>query len=92
MITERDNLELHVDLCTERYKRLEEKFEQLEDRLDELHDGFLDFKVETNKNLSDIKNLISAGQSEKFKVMVATTGTIIVALLGTLGFLIMHLK
>lgn len=88
---EKEDLELHVELCAERYLRLEEKFNGVEERLDNLHQDFAAFKSHSDKNFSDLKNLIGESKDKKFSVMVTTTGTVIVALLGMLGYIITHL-
>ena len=88
---EATNLETHVELCAERYGRLEEKFEQVETRLDRLHDDFTNFKQENQRNMSDIKNMLSGAKDEKFKIMVTATATVIVGLLAMLGYIITHL-
>lgn len=88
---EKADLELHVELCAERYHRLEEKFNGVEQRLDDLHHDFVAFKAVTDKNFSELKNLIGESKDKRFSVMVTTTGTIIVALLGMLGYIITHL-
>jgi predicted nuclease with TOPRIM domain len=90
-ITEATSLEMHVELCAERYKRLEEKFDSVEDRLGHLHNDFNNFKGENSKNLSEIKNMLNSAKDEKFKTMVTATATVIVALLGMLGYVILHL-
>lgn len=91
MITEQTSLEMHVELCAERYGRLEEKFRMVENRLDQLHDEFATFKTENQKNLSEIKNLLSNAKDEKFKIMVTSTATVVVGLLAMLGYVITHL-
>lgn len=91
MITEKTSLEMHVELCAERYKRLEEKIGFVEDGLDRIHSDFASFKNDNQKNMSDIKNMLSTAKDEKFKIMVASTATIIVALLGMLGYVVTHL-
>mgnify|MGYP003342094459 FL=1 len=91
MITEQTSLEMHVELCAERYGRLEEKFKIVEHRLDQLHDDFSAFKAENQRNLSEIKSLLSSAKDEKFKIMVTSTATVIVGLLGLLGYVITHL-
>ncbi len=91
MITEQTSLEMHVELCAERYGRLEEKFRMVENRLDQLHDEFANFKTENQKNLSEIKNLLSNAKDEKFKIMVTSTATVVVGLLAMLGYVITHL-
>lgn len=91
MLTENSSLELHVELCAERYKRLQEKITSVEDRLDQIHDDFSSFKTENQKNLSEIKTLLSNAKDEKFKIMVTSTATVIVGLLAMLGYVITHI-
>ena len=90
-ITEQTSLELHVELCAERYKRLEEKIGFVESSLERIHTDFASFKTENQKNLSEIKNLLSTAKDEKFKIMVTATATIIVGLLAMLGYVVTHL-
>jgi hypothetical protein len=90
-ITEQTSLELHVELCAERYKRLEEKIGFVEDRLDQIHTDFASFKNDNQKNLSEIKTLLSNAKDEKFKIMVTSTATVVVGLLAMLGYVITHL-
>ena len=82
---------MHVELCAERYGRLEEKFKTVENRLDQLHDDFNNFKQDNQKNMSEIKNMLSGAKDEKFKIMVTSTATIIVGLLALLGYVVTHL-
>ena len=90
-ITESTSLEMHVELCAERYKRLEEKFDLVEERLGHLHSDFNSFKGENSKNLSEIKNMLSSAKDEKFKTVVTATASVIVALVGMLGYVVLHL-
>ena len=91
-ITELTSLELHVELCAERYKRLEEKIGAVEDSLDRIHNDFSSFKTDNSKNMSEIKNMLSTAKDEKFKIMVTSTATVIVGLLAMLGYVITHLS
>jgi hypothetical protein len=90
-ITETTSLEMHVELCAERYKRLEEKIGFVESSLERIHSDFATFKAENQKNLGDIKNLLSSAKDEKFKIMVTATSTIVVGLLAMLGYVVTHL-
>ena len=49
MALEKENLEAHVDLCAERYQRLEEKYQQLQDTIDKsntvIHERISKMKV-----------------------------------------------
>lgn len=85
--TESTSLEMHVGLCAERYNRLEEKFQQVESRLNELYHDFNTFKTENAKSMDEIKIMLSNAKDEKFKTMVTVAGTIIVSLIGLLGYL-----
>ena len=85
---EKENLEAHVELCAERYRRLEEKFESLTHRLDILEERLETFSIKSSAQHEEMKKMIREGQESKFKVMVTTAGTIVAALLGTLGYLI----
>lgn len=90
-ITEQTSLELHVELCAERYKRLEEKIGFVENRLDMIHSDFASFKADNHKNLNEIKSLLSNAKDEKFKIMVTSTATVVVGLLAMLGYVVTHL-
>lgn len=91
-MTERTNLETHVDLCELRYNQLEQRMSKIEQQVKELNIDLQDFKEENRKNFADIKAMLSAAKDEKFKTMVTVAGTIIVALLGVMGYLITHIK
>jgi archaellum component FlaC len=69
---EKENLEAHVELCAERYRRLEEKFENLEGKI-----------VEVSSDLSTLKSSMSKDNKVVIKTLIATAGTIIVALIST---------
>lgn len=90
-ITEATSLEMHVELCAERYSRLEEKFKLVEDRIDRLHDDFTNFKEENRQSCNEIKSMLTSAKDEKFKIMVTSTATVIVGLLAMLGYVITHL-
>ena len=71
---EKENLEAHVELCAERYRRLEEKFENLEGKI-----------VEVSSDLSTLKTSMSKDNKVVIKTLIATAGTIIVALISKGG-------
>lgn len=91
MTTERDSLEIHVDLCQLRYKQLEDRIDAVEKEMRELNIDLLDFKEECRNNFNDIKRLIMEAKDQRFSSMFASTATIIVALLATMGYIIAHL-
>jgi hypothetical protein len=68
---ERDNLELHVDLCAQRYLLLEKRLATVEAKVDAVHTDM----VKSQKSLGT--------------VIITSAGTIVVALLGVIGTVIM---
>lgn len=70
---EKTNLEAHVDLCQERYRVLEEKVNRIGDGLDRLAKDVASMREEN----------IKQHQSSN-KMLMATAGTIISGLLGTI--------
>jgi len=89
---EKQNLEAHVDLCAERYKRLEEKFINLDLRLDSLKSDVAVLETSMDSKHKELVQIIQEAQSGKFKVLVATSGTVIAAILSVLGYLIANIK
>lgn len=92
MTTERDSLEVHVDLCQMRYQQLEERFERVEAKVNDLNIDLQDFKAEVRENFDEIKDLLTAAKDHKFNTTIGAASAIIVALVGTLGYIITHIK
>jgi DNA-binding ferritin-like protein len=85
---EKENLEAHVDLCAERYRRLEEKFESVSHRMDVIEERLEAMSIKSSAQHEELKKMVREGQESKFKVLVTTAGSVIAALLATLGYLI----
>lgn len=71
---ERTNLELHVDLCAQRYNQLIVKFEEVDQQLSELTNLCNDIRNNLVKNNSDTKD-----------TYLKWAGVIIVILAGVIG-------
>lgn len=91
MSTERDNLEIHVDLCTERYKQLEYRLSSVEHKIAEVNRDITEFKGEMRHNFDEIKAMLTAAKDQKFNTMVGAASGVIIALLGMMGYIITHL-
>jgi preprotein translocase subunit Sss1 len=65
--------------------------QNIDERFDRVEAELKDLAASTNKNLSEIKTMLTQAKDEKFKTVVTVAGTIIVALLGVMGYLITHL-
>lgn len=91
MTTEREDLNVHVDICQLRYQQLEERIGRVENTISIINKDLQDFKQEVRENFDAIKQMLSAAKDQKFTTMVASASGIIVALLGMMGYIITHL-
>lgn len=92
MATERDSLEIHVDLCELRYKALEDRMTRIEQKVQDISIDVQDFKDEVRRGFGEIKDMLVMAKDEKYKTIVMTAGSVIVGLLGLLGYIVVHLK
>lgn len=84
-------LNTHEEVCSWRYANLDVKMKTIEDRLDTLEVDVKDLKVSNAKGFNEIKEMLADARDEKFKTIITVAGTIVVALLGMMGYLITHL-
>jgi chromosome segregation ATPase len=91
-MTERTNLETHVDLCELRYRQLDDRMTRVEQRIDDVTEELKAVKAEMNSGFGEIKTMLTSAKDEKYKTIVTTAGSIIVGLLGLLGYIVVHLK
>lgn len=77
IIGENNNLELHVELCQQRYTQLIEKFDVVDTRLD---------KIETM--LVEIKSGLKSEETQKYRMYLTWAGTAITLLVGVIVALI----
>jgi len=89
---EETDLATHVELCSWRYKNIEEKFKVIEDRFDKLETEVKEIKTSASKGFTEIKELIEKRNNASHTALITTAGTIIVALIGFLGYMINHIK
>ena len=92
MATERDSLEIHVDLCELRYNQLNDRMTRVEHQVKELNIDLQDFKEEVRVSFAEIKDLINTRMNSNYQSLIAASGTIIVALIGFLGYLLTHTR
>ena len=85
-------LSTHEQVCAERYKAIETRMDSIETRMDKISMDVKDLKQTNDKQFGEIKIMLTAAKDEKFKVMITVAGTIIVSLLGVMGYLITHIK
>lgn len=85
-------LDTHEAICAERYAHITDRFISMEHRFDGIETDIKEIKDSTQSHFDDIKKLIGETESEKFKIMVTTAGTVIVGLLGLIGYIVVHVK
>lgn len=88
-ISERTNLEAHVDLCAERYRALEQKLDNLEERMDKLEEHII--VIRTTLSAASASKDSGVTATEKAQGTIITIGTAFgVALLTGLITAIVH--
>jgi uncharacterized coiled-coil protein SlyX len=90
-MSERTSLETHVDLCELRYEQLDARMSKVEQSVKELNRDVAALKAETQRGFSDIKDLIERKHGANQSAVIAAVSTVVVALIGFLGYLITHL-
>lgn len=86
--SENEDLNLHVSLCEQRYKDLEGRIDGLEQRLIKVEDQISALKASTQAGFGDIKLLLEKQNSARTTQMIATIGSIVVAVVGVIGYII----
>jgi predicted nucleic acid-binding Zn-ribbon protein len=84
-------LDTHEQVCAERYRAIEAKFHTVDERMDRIEADIKELQTSSTKNFNEIKAMLSGAKDEKFKTMVTAAATVIVALVGMLGYLLTHL-
>ena len=88
MSQEETNLAAHVEICALRFKGIEEKMNALERRLDKVEDTLNTLKTQNEQNFTEIKILIERQTSQRQTAIITTIGSIVVAVVGVVGYLI----
>jgi len=88
MSQEEKDLATHVEICALRYQGIEEKMNALERRLDKVEDTLNTLKTQNEQNFSEIKVLIERQNSQRQTALITTIGSIVVAVVGVIGYLI----
>ena len=85
-------LDTHEAICAERYANITNKFANIEVRFDRIETDIREIKLSTQDHFDEIKKLISNQQSEKFRTIIVTAGSIVVGLLSLLGYIVVNIK
>ena len=74
---EKENLEAHVELCSERYKALHDKFDAVNHRLDK-----------QEAMLSEIRSAVTTNDQTRNKQLLTCGGSLITLLISAVGGLV----
>jgi predicted nucleic acid-binding Zn-ribbon protein len=81
-------LEGHISLCELRYKALEERLNNVENKITKIEKSVTDLKEQTQAGFTEIKIMLERQNASKQTQLIATFGTIIVAVIGLIGYII----
>jgi hypothetical protein len=88
MSVEEKDLETHVMLCELRYKNLESRLDGLENRLVKMEATVSSLQAQMQTGFTEIKLLLEQRNTQKQTQIIATAATIITALIGLIGYII----
>ena len=80
----------HIQLCELRYQSLEEKINAVEERLTKVETEISSLKKDMATGFGEIKLLIEKQSNARSIQIIATVGTVLVAVIGLVGFVITH--
>lgn len=88
MSREESDLATHVEICSLRYKGIEDKFNVINHRLDKVETDISLIKGTMQAGFSEIKLLLEQRNNQRQATLITTLGSIAVAVLGVIGYLI----
>lgn len=92
MSLEKNNLETHVELCELRYRQLDQRIERVEQQLDRVALDLRDVRTDLQQHFDDLRDSILAAKDQRFTVAVSAASTVIVALIGLIGYIALGLQ
>ena len=90
MSQEEKDLATHVEICAIRYSGIQEKIDGLEKRMSKVENIAVSLKAEIQSGFNDIKLKIEKDSNRRTIQLIATAGSIIVAIVGAVGVWLSH--
>ena len=90
MSREETDLATHVEICAIRYRGIEEKLNAFDDRLTKVEADLATIKGTVQSGFADIKLLLEKQSNARTIQIITTFGSIVVAVIGVMGYLITH--
>lgn len=90
MSREETDLATHVEICAIRYKGIEEKFDDVEKRLNKIESDVNNLSHTIQSNFLEIKLAIEKANNRRDVQVIASMGTIAVAVITAIGYWIVQ--
>lgn len=90
MSQEEKDLATHVEICTIRYQGIQEKIDALEKRMVQVENSIDALKESISQGFADIKLQIQKDNNRRSIQIIASLGTVVVAIIGALGVWLTH--
>lgn len=90
MSQEEKDLATHVEICAIRYKAIEERYDAIDERLTKVEIEVAALKSTVQSGFADIKLLLEKQSNTRTIQLIATFGSIAVAVIGVMGYILTH--
>ena len=90
MSREETDLATHVEICAIRYQGIQEKIDGLTERLDKVESKINTLGTTIQSNFSTIQLSLEKAQAKRDVQLIATLGSVAVAVITVIGYWIMH--
>ena len=90
MSQEEKDLATHVEICAIRYTAIGEKMDGLEQRITKVENSVAALKADIQQGFNTIALKIEKDSNKRTIQLIATAGSIIVAIVGALGVWLSH--
>ena len=85
MSQEERDLATHVEICAIRYQGIQEKIDALEQRMSQVENSIDALKISISQGFADITLKMEQDSNKRSIQLIASAGTVIVAVIGSLG-------
>ena len=82
---EKESLEAHVDLCAERYQRLEEKYQELKEAIDKNNEVVHERIDRVKDSIEEHKLMAQEHFFKQNTIMITSAVAVVVAVLGSIA-------
>ena len=84
---EKENLEAHVELCWQRYQRLQERISSVEDKVDSLSGDVKEMRYEYLREIKELREENLKGSRSVKTAIITSSATVIAGLIGLVAMI-----